>query len=75
MDEKELAKEIDSINKELSDMKKSATGNESKTENTDSSDEEEKEEILAQVIESLKLEDHDPSGDEEDEFKVEEYPW
>ena len=38
------------------------------------SDDEEADEVLAQVIEGLKLEDHEPNEDEE-EFKEEEYPW
>ena len=34
------------------------------------------EDAINEVIESLKLEDHDPSkDDEEEEFKEEEYPW
>ena len=77
IDEETLAKDIDSINKELSEMRKKRENkakNKSDKEDSESSDEEAKEEILTQVIESLRLEDHDPD-EEEKEFKMEEYPW
>ena len=77
IDEETLAKDIDSINKELSEMRKKRENkakNKSDKEDSESSDEEAKEEILTQVIESLRLEDDDPD-EEEKEFKMEEYPW
>ena len=70
----ELAKDIVSINKELSEMKAKRQHLKTNQEPDSDSNDDEKEEIITQVIESLKLEDHDPV-DDEDEFKQEEYPW
>jgi len=63
-DEAELAKDITNINKELASMKKT------KKEVVESSSDEDE---IADVIASLKLEDHDPG--KEEEFKPVEYPW
>ena len=83
IDEETLAKDIDSINKELSEMRKKRETkvkdglgqSDTKDDSESSDDEEAKEEVLTQVIESLRLEDHDPDEEEEKEFKMEEYPW
>ena len=45
-----------------------------KRKNRESSSSED-EDAINDVIESLKLEDHDPMDQDEQEFKPEEYPW